>query len=53
MEPGHRTEKMETNVTKGGRRMVSDSVETLNVDITQRRWKPTSPRVVVAWSVTA
>ena len=32
--------------------MVSDRVETLNVDITQRRWKPTSPRVVVAWSVT-
>ena len=31
--------------------MVSDRVETLNVDITQRRWKPTSPRVV-AWSVT-
>ena len=31
--------------------MVSDRVETLNVDITQRRWKPTSLRVV-AWSVT-
>ena len=42
--------------------MVSDRVETLNVDITQRRWtlnvditqrrwKPTSSRVV-AWSVT-